>query len=223
MDGAFDRKRIAGAYLTSPRGTSTLLQATGNDRFGVIMKQGAPGWQFARVEVSGSGRSGNRSVTGIELYGAHVNSFAAAVVRGVTGYGVALTKSDIDTTAAAGNRFDLIDVDGSGARDSDPGLHLSGGASRNAFGTVRVVAMTAAVTIGEDYVPLTNDSNTFKLVHAERCPYSVVIVGGGSALPRLCGRRGARQSGARRPGRPVARWSGSRPQWREPLQRHVAD
>ena len=66
-----------------------------------------------------------------------------------------------------------------GARDSGPGLHLSGGASRNAFGTFRVAAMASAVSIGEGYLPLTNDGNTFKLVHAERCPYTVLIVRGG--------------------------------------------
>ena len=180
VDGAFDRNRIAGAYLKAPRGTSTLLQATDNDRFGVIMKQGAGGWVFGRVEVTGSGRPGNTSVTGVELYGAQGNSFAAAVVRGVTGYGVALAKGDVDGTPASGNSFDLIDVDRGGTGDSDPGLHLSGGATRNTFGTVRVVAMTAAISIGEGYLPLTNDGNTFQLVHAERCPYTVVIVRGGS-------------------------------------------
>lgn len=180
VDGAFDRNRIAGAYLKAPRGTSTLLQATDNDRFGVIMKQGASGWAFTRVEVSGAGRPGNSSVTGIELYGAQGNRFGTAVVRGVTGYGVALARSDVDTMPASGNSFELIELDGSGARDSDPGLQLSGGASRNAFGTFRVAAMASAVSIGEGYLPLTNDGNTFKLVHAERCPYTVVIVRGGS-------------------------------------------
>lgn len=180
VDGAFDRNRVAGAYLKAPRGTSRLLQATDNDRFGVIMKQGASGWALTRVEVSGAGRAGLTTVTGIELYGTQGNRFGAAVVRGVTGYGVALAKGDVDGTPASGNSFGLIDVDRGGTGDSDPGLHLSGGATRNTFGTVRVVAMASAISIGEGYLPLTNDGNTFQLVHAERCPYTVVIIRGGS-------------------------------------------
>lgn len=180
VNGTFDGNAVVGAYLKSPQGRSTSLSAARNDRFGVIMKQAASGWTFGTVTLTGDPRSANVSATGIELYGCTGNTFRSIVARGMTGYGVALAKGDVDAPGASGNTFLSIDSDATGATDSDPAVHLSGGAKRNVFGTVRAVRHTVALSFGEGNLPLDNDGNTFRLVHAEACPYGAAIIRGGS-------------------------------------------
>lgn len=181
VNGAFDRNGVCGAYLKSPKGTSTLLRTTANERFGVIMKQFASGWRFGTVEVTGDPASTELSATGIELYGSAGCTFRNVVVRGMTGYAVALAKGDLPGgVGASGNTFFNIDADGSNTRDSDPGLHLSGGSKSNRFGRLRVRGHTVAISFGEGFPPLDNDSNQFGVVRAESCPYGAVIIRGGS-------------------------------------------
>ena len=178
VNGSFDRNGVVGTYLKSPAGTSDSLSLNANERFGLIMKQAATGWRFGTVSVQGGGAG--TSVTGIELYGSTGNSFRSIVVRGVTGYGLALAGGDLGGPGASGNTFTSIDCDATGAPDSDPAVLLAGGAKRNAFGRLVVRAHTAALSFGEGYLSLDNDGNTFALVRAQACAYSVLVLRGGS-------------------------------------------
>ena len=99
----------------------------------------------------------------------------------MTGYGVALAKGDLPGgVGASANTFFNIDADGMNTRDSDPGLHLSGVSKSNRFGRLRVKGHTVAISFGEGFPPLDNDSNQFGVVRAESCPYGAVIIRGGS-------------------------------------------
>lgn len=168
-----------GVVIYGTGGSSTTLSGTDNDRFGLLLDYKASRWKFGSVTFARTGIStGNPSGTGIEIFGGSDNSIAVATITSSTGYGVALSK-DRDGNPAMRNAIGKVVVRAAPG-DSDPAVHLSGGASDNTFADITATGTTSAVSIGEDSVPLTNDRNRFTKIKAVDNPYCVVKIKGGS-------------------------------------------
>jgi hypothetical protein len=115
--------------------------------------------------------------TGVELYGAQHCAFGTIVCQRIGGYGLALTRTT-DGTAPMYNNFGTVISSSAGASDSDPSVHLSGGATRNTFGLV-VAAGTFAVSMNEGVTPIPTH-NVFEEVVAIECSYGVIRTEGAS-------------------------------------------
>lgn len=172
-------RNVIGVAIYGNGGSSTTLSGTDNDRFGLLLDYGASRWRFGTVTFARTGiAAGNPSGTGIEIFGGSDNSIATATLTGNTGYGIALAK-DREERRAQRNAIGKVVVRAA-AGDSDPAVHLSGGASDNTFADITAIGTPSAVSIGEDSIPLTNDRNRFTRIKAVDNAYCVVKIAGGS-------------------------------------------
>lgn len=161
-------------------GSSTTFSGDDNTRFGLILDYGASGWRLGSVAFSRTGFSErNSSGTAISIAGGNDNSIATATLIGNAGYGLALI-ADRTGRSSQRNRIGSVTVDGTGSWDSDPGIHLSGGASDNTFDSVTVIGAASGISIGEGFSPATNDRNRFGTVRITGAGYGVLRISGGS-------------------------------------------
>jgi hypothetical protein len=171
LEGAADGCRIdggarhngMGAILRSQKGHIGSLVVDANSNFGTqwgseSLSLTPTGWQANYIESRDSGVAFTRedgtsvamtpSGTGFQAYGIQACQIAQYVSRRDLGYGLALTH-DSAAVGSCNNAFSAVQIDGVGAVDNDPGIHLSGDSNDNVFGTARVRGKTFALSMGE--------------------------------------------------------------------------
>jgi hypothetical protein len=179
LDGVARRNRI-GVQIRSRGGTSHLLRANDNVRFGLLMDYDGPGerpgeWTFDYVECSRNGVGREASGTGLELIGADKNRFTRVLSRANPGYGIAIAGG------SSYNWFGRVRCDQRGAHDGDPGIHISGGASYNEIYRAVIRNHTFGVVVGEGLSPKNNDFNYIRHLRVVGCRWGVLRLDSGSS------------------------------------------
>lgn len=154
LDGTSTRNSMGALILGRKGGSVGRFSSDDDDRFGVLFDSGASHWKCDYVEASHIGLTAqNHGGTGIELFsGNDDNRFRRVVARANPGYGLALGNG------SSRNQFDSVLCDGRGAPDSDPGIVITSGSTRNRIKRAVVIRHSVGLRIGEDN-PTPNDAN----------------------------------------------------------------
>jgi hypothetical protein len=146
LDGTSRRNAIGALLMGHAGGRVRRFVAHDDDRFGVLLDQGASHWTCDYLEAVRIGKSvRNRAGTGVELFRQNRhNSFRKIISRANPGYGLALANGSSD------NRFDRVVCDARGSWDSDPGITITSGSHRNRIKRATVVRHSVGLRFGED-------------------------------------------------------------------------
>jgi hypothetical protein len=154
LDGTSRRNAIGALLMGHTGGRVRRFVAHDDDRFGVLLEEGASHWTCDYIEANRIGESvRNQAGTGVELFRQNRHNFFRTIIsRANPGYGLALGNGSSD------NRFDRVVCDGRGSWDSDPGITITSGSHRNRIKRATVVRHSVGVRFGEDNTT-PNDAN----------------------------------------------------------------
>lgn len=164
LDGMTHRNSIGALVLGRKGGKVGRFASNDDDRYGLLLDSGASHWKCDYVEASQTGLSArNHGGTGVELFSRNLdNRFRRIVARANPGYGLALGNG------SSLNHFESVLCDGRGAPDSDPGIVITSGSTRNRINRAVVIRHSVGLRIGEDN-PNLNDANWVGRITAVDC------------------------------------------------------
>jgi hypothetical protein len=186
VNGTFGRNSIAGVFIfRGDKGHSEKIFAYDNGSQNVICDPGGTGvlisdWEFGTIIAKDQGLTDViTSGANVEFIGSQRFQVGTILSKGGGGYALAFSGYGVGFGAQDCSIGTLL-ADNHGGIDTDPGLTFQQNSVRNHVGFASIRGHSWAVTVSEEIEPIGNDVNSIGTLHANDCPWGIIVSRGGS-------------------------------------------